>query len=82
MFTIYFTYADSTNGGFGVIKEHKFTTDSSSDALAYARRVEARANANQCIGLEWMSISSDATILWIKDYCNLGQRSRHLPSTL
>lgn len=82
MFSIYFTYADNTNGRFGVVKQHKFTIDNADDALAYAHRVEARANANQHIGLEWMSISHDGINLWSKDYCNLCQRSKHLPITL
>ena len=82
MFIVHFTYADTTSSRFGVVKYHKFTTDNAVDALGYAHRVEARANANQHIGLEWMSISHDGINLWCKDYCNLGQRSKHLPTTL
>lgn len=82
MFNVYFTYADTTSSRFGTVKKHRFATDSDSDALAYAHRVEARANANQHIGLEWMSISHDGVTLWSKDYCNLAQRSKHLPVAL
>lgn len=80
--TVYFVYADYKTSRFGNTSSHTHTANSKSEALKYAHRVIERAKMNASIEMEEMVISDESGVLWAKDYCNLAQRSVHLPKVL
>lgn len=80
--TVYFVYTDYKTSRFGRTHSHHHTANSKSEALGYAHRVIERAKMNANIDMEEMVITDENGLLWAKDYCNLAQRSVHLPATL